>query len=136
MPMLSNKYCSERILIVFKSCQAKKKVVKIFFYHLPSRISRMFMRIYIFCFKKTHTYKQKISSFKFIGTNLRFFPSNNKRRLFVFQKRKVLLEQLFKCKLCLKNSIKLIFFFCGRPGEHFFRHLHFRKQEYYFFWPH
>ena len=23
--------------------------------------------------------------------------------------------------------------FCGRPGEDFFRHPHFRKQEYYFF---
>ena len=24
--------------------------------------------------------------------------------------------------------------FCGRPGEYLFRHPHFRKQEYYFFW--
>ena len=39
-----------------------------------------------------------------------------------------------KCKLFLKNSIKLIkIFFCSRPGENFFRHPLFWKQEYYFF---
>ena len=29
--------------------------------------------------------------------------------------------------------ILFFFFFCGRPGENFFCHPHFRKQEYYFF---
>ena len=50
-----------------------------FFYHLPARISRMCMRIYIFCFKKTHTQTKKVSTSKFICTNLSFFSSNNKR---------------------------------------------------------
>ena len=31
--------------------------------------------------------------------------------------------------------MKLIYFFCGCPVENVFRHPHFRKQEYYFFWP-
>ena len=44
-----------------------------FFYHLPARICRMCMRIYIFCFKKKHTNKKKSTS-KFIRSNLRFFP--------------------------------------------------------------
>ena len=48
------------------------------FYHLPAGISQMCMRIYIFCFKKTHTNKKNSAS-KFIRTNLRFFRSNNKR---------------------------------------------------------
>ena len=84
--------------------------------------------IYFLFQKNTHTNK-KISTSKFNRTNLCFFPS------LVFQPRKVLLEYLLKCKLHLKKSIKLIiFFFYGHPGEDFFRHPHFRKQEYYFFW--
>ena len=51
--------------------------LKNFCYHLPGGISRMCMRIYIFCFKKTN---KKISTSKFIRTNLLFFPSNNKRK--------------------------------------------------------
>ena len=50
--------------------------LKNFCYHLPARISRMCMRIYTFCFKKNTN--KKISSSKFIRTNLLFFPSNNK----------------------------------------------------------
>ena len=46
--------------------------VKIF-YHLPTTISSVCTRIYIFCFKK-HTRKQKIPTSKFIRTKLRFFP--------------------------------------------------------------
>ena len=44
-----------------------------FFYLLPACIGQMCMRVDIFCFKKTHINK-KISTSKFIGTNLRFFP--------------------------------------------------------------
>ena len=41
----------------------------------------------------------------------------------------------FKCKLYLKNSMKLIenIFLGGHPGA--FCHPHSWKQEYYFFWP-
>ena len=73
---------------------------------------------------------------KFIPTD---FSSINKiQDFFVFQQRKVLLGQFFKCKLYLKNSIKLIKKKqknCGRPGEVFTRHPYFRKQEYFSFWP-
>ena len=44
------------------------------FYHLSARISQMCMRIYIFCFKKTHRNNKKISTSKIIRTNLHFFP--------------------------------------------------------------
>ena len=73
---------------------------------------------------------------KSIRTNASFFPSKKiKDRAFCFSTKKVLVQQFFKCKIYFKNSNKLIiffFFFCGHPGEDFFRHLHFRKQEYYF----
>ena len=78
-----------------------------FFYHLPTRISLMCMRIY-FLFQKTYKNKKNSTS-KFIRTNLHFFSLSNKG-LFVFQQRKVLLEKFFKCKLHLKKSVKLIFF--------------------------
>ena len=66
------------------------------------------------------------------------FPHQKiKDRALCFSTKKALLQQSFKCKLYLKNSVKLInFFFCGRPDEDFFRHPHFRKQEYCFLWPH
>ena len=90
------------------------------------------MRIIFFVSKK----KQKQTK-KRIRTNLRFFSSENKRSGFVFQQRKVLLQQFFTGKSYLKNSIKLMrIFFCCRLGEDFFRHPHFKKREYYsFFWP-
>ena len=46
----------------------------------------------------------------------------------------MLLEYFFKCKLYLKNSIKLIKKNCGRQGEDFSRHQHSRKQEHFSFW--
>ena len=55
MPMLSNKYCSERILIVFKSCQAKKKVVKIFLLPTLPHKSNVYENIYFLFQKNTHT---------------------------------------------------------------------------------
>ena len=93
------------------------------------------MRMYIFCFKKNtrkKSFHQQIYSYEFTFFSLQKIKD---RRLFVFQQRKVLLQQFFKCKRYLKNSIKLIkiIFFCGHLGEDFFRHPHFRKQEYYFF---
>ena len=107
------------------------------FYHLPIRLSQMCMRIYIFCFKKhTHTHTHKTFTSKSICTNVSFFPSKKKKdRAFCFSTKKELVQQFFKCKIYFKNSNKLIiffFFFCGHPGVNFFRHLHFRKQEYYF----
>ena len=100
--------------------KAKKEVIlfpeigRVIFFLSPTRQdkSNVYENI-CFLFQKTHTKKKKISASKFSRTNLRFFP-------FVFQQRKVLL----KCKLYLKNSIKLIYFFCGRPNEDFFHHLH------------
>ena len=89
----------------------------------------MYMRIYIFCFKKTRIQTKQISISKFIRANLRLFKPFTS--FFLFKTSAVTV--VFNCKLYLKNSIKLIiFFFCSRPGEDFFRHLHFRKQEYYF----
>ena len=77
------------------------------FHYLPARISRMCMRIYIFCFKKTHAKKFPLGNL-FVGIYV-FFPSNSKREgaLFV-NKEKCCLSSFFKCKLCLENSIKLI----------------------------
>ena len=62
-----------------------------FFDHLPARMSQICMRIYSFCVQKnTHTSK-KISISNFIPMNLRLF-----------------LVLCFKCRLYLKNLIKLI----------------------------
>ena len=62
-----------------------------FFDHLPAPMSQMCMRIYSFCVQKnTHTSK-KISISNFIPMNLRLF-----------------LVFCFKCRLYLKNLIKLI----------------------------
>ena len=59
-------------------------------------LSNSFVRIYVFSFKKSK-----------IG-------------LFVFHKEKCLYSSFIKCKLYLKNSIKLIKkFFYDPPGEHF-----------------
>ena len=64
---------------------------KIFFDHLPARMSQMCTRIYSFCVQKnTHTSK-KIFASNFIPMNLRLF-----------------LVLCFKCRLYLKNLIKLI----------------------------
>ena len=104
-----------------------------FFYHLPARIRQICMRIYIFCFKKyTLT---NISTSNIIRTNLRFFSfQTTKDRALCFSTKKKAVRVVFMRKLCLKSSIILIFF-CGRPGEDFFRHQHFRIEEYYFFLP-
>ena len=82
----------------------------------------MCVGIYIFCFKKTHANK-KISTCKFIRRNLRFFPW-----ALCCSTKKSAVRIVFKCKLYLTNSIKLI-------NKIFFITPHFRKQEFYFFWP-
>ena len=117
------------------------------FLHLPAHISRMCKRIYIFGFKKAHKETKKSSTSKFIRTNLCFFPSKNtKQRCLFFSKEKFCQSSFLSVNSCgklyLKNLIILMIFFffsfffaAARPGEDFFRHLHFRKQEYYFFWP-
>ena len=90
----------------------RKSTGRNFFYHLPARISRMCMRIilYIFCFKKTRSQTKKSPLGNLFVRIYVFSP------FLVFQPRKVLLEQFFKCKLYLKTSIKLIKnFFCRRP---------------------
>ena len=78
------------------------------------------MRIYIFGFKETQTNKQTKIPLANLFVQIFFFPLQT-------------IEDRALCKLGLKNSIKLIIFFCGRPSEDCFRHPHFRKQEYYFF---
>ena len=50
-----------------------------FFYHLPAHISQMCMRIYIFCFKKTHTQTKKFPLANLFVQIYIFFPSNNKK---------------------------------------------------------
>ena len=123
--------------------KAKEKVVlfleishvKIFLSPTYPLKSNVYENIY-FLFQKTHTHMHKTFTSKSIRTNASFFPSKKiKDRAFCFSTKKVLVQQFFKCKIYFKNSNKLIiflFFFCGHPGEDFFRHLHFRKQEYYF----
>ena len=122
--------------------KAKEKVVlfleishvKIFLSPTYPLKSNVYENIY-FLFQKTHTHMHKTFTSKSIHTNASFFPSKKiKDRAFCFSTKKVLVQQFFKCKIYFKNSNKLIFFFffCGHPGEDFFRHLHFRKQEYYF----
>ena len=104
------------------------------FYQLLPFISQMCMRIYIFCFKK-YTHKQKFPLANLFVRIYVFFPSENKRQGSLFlDKEKCCQGSFFKCKLYLKNSIKLIKkYFCGIPGEDLFLHPRFRKQEYYFF---
>ena len=98
-----------------KSLQNQKKEVLFpeigrvkFFYHLPALISQMCMRIDIFCFKKNrhkNSFHQQIYSCEFTFFSLQKIKD---RGLFVFQQRRVLLQQFFKCKRDLKISIKLI----------------------------
>ena len=52
-----------------------------FFYQLPARVSRMCMRISIFCLKKKQTPIKKTSPSKLFVRIYVFFPSNNKRAL-------------------------------------------------------
>ena len=57
-----------------------------------------------------------------------------KGRTLCFSTKKSVARVVFKCKLYLKNSIKLVKKkICRRPGEDFSRHPHFRKREYSFF---
>ena len=51
--------------------------VKFFLSFTRLRKSSVYENIYIL-FQKTHTQTKKIPTSKFIRTNLRFFPSNNK----------------------------------------------------------
>ena len=82
----------------FLLINAKKKVVlfqeigRVNIFLSPTRPykSNLYENIY-FYFKKAH--KQKISTSKFIRTNLRFLPFRQQKiGLFAFQQRKVLLE--------------------------------------------
>ena len=52
-------------------------------------------------FQKKHAHKQKISTSKLIRTNLRFFTFP------CISTKKSAVRVIFKCKLYLKNSIKL-----------------------------
>ena len=75
-------------------------------------------------FQKKHAHEQKISTSKFIRTNLRFFTFP------CISTKKSAVRVIFKCKLYLKNSIKLKKNFLRPPRLRlFFRHPHFRKQE-------
>ena len=105
---------------------------KIFLSPTRPHKSKVYENIYIYFFisKKTQTKKihQQICSYE-----CTFFSSKQKKGLFVFQQRKVLLEQLFNFKLCLENSTKSIKkIFCGCLGEDFFRYPHFRTQKFFF----
>ena len=71
-----------------------------------------------FSFKKPHILK-KISTSKFICTNLRFFPSKIKDRALCFSTKKSGVSVVFKCKPYLKNSIELIKKISGRPEDLF-----------------
>ena len=90
----------------------------------------MCVRIYIsFVAKK---YKQKISTSKFINTNLCFFPLDNKGRVLCFLTKKSAVRVVFKCKLHLKSSVRLIRnFFCSRLGEDSFCYPYFWKQVFF-----
>ena len=68
-------------IMLLKLTRPKEKVVLFpaigrvkIFYHPPARISRMCMRIYIFCFKKTHRHKQKIFQYQIYSYEFTFFP--------------------------------------------------------------
>ena len=98
----------------------------------------MCMRLYGFCFKNHIHTNKRFSTRKFIRTNLRFFPFQKiKGRALSSSTKKSTGRVYFKCKLYLKNSMKLIknifFWGGGQPGD--FCHPHSSKQEYYFFWP-
>ena len=93
----------------------------------------MYENIYFLFQKNTQTKKFPLANL-FVQIYV-FSLQKVKDRPPCFSTKKSAVRAVFKCKLYFKNSIKLIknFFFCGRPGENFFRHPHFRKQEYYYF---
>ena len=77
-----------KFLLLLYRIRPKKVVLfpeigRVKYFLLPTvRISQMCMRIYIFCFKKTNTNK-KISTSKFIRTNLHFSLSINRAVKFI-----------------------------------------------------
>ena len=79
------------------------------------------MIILIFFFKKTHTQTNKIPQANlFIQIYVFFLQTTNVRALY-FSTQRSAVRVVFKCKLCLKNSIKLmIFIFLWPPGQIFY----------------
>ena len=78
--------------------------------------TRPHMRLYGFCFKNYIHTNKRFSTRKFIRTNLRFFPFQKiKGRALSSSTKKSTGRVYFKCKLYLKNSMKLIknIFFWG-----------------------
>ena len=87
----------------------------------------MCVGIYIFVSKKhTQTKKFPLANL-FVGIYV-FSLETIKDWALCCSTKKCAVRIVFKCKLYLTNSIKLI-------TKNFFRHPHFRKQEFYFFWP-
>ena len=97
--------------------------------------SNMYVNIYFLFQKYTHTNK-KISTGQFICRNLHFFPFKQKKKeLFVYQRRKVLLEQFLSVNFILKIQLNLYknFFCSSSPGEDFFGHPNLRKPGFFWF---
>ena len=93
----------------------------------------MCMRICFFGFKK-HTQIKKFALANLFVQIYVLLLSKDKILGSLLFKKKSAVRVVFKCKLYLKNLIKLIKKkFCGHPDEDFFRHPHFPKQKYYFF---
>ena len=86
----------------------------------------MCIRIYTFFVKKKHTHKQTYFHKQIYSYEFTFLPLQK------IIDRKVLLEWLFKWKLCLENSTKLENFVFAATQV---KISHFWKEEYYFFWP-
>ena len=91
--------------------------VQIFLAPALLHMSNLYENIFFFCFKKTHKKTKEIPLARIYSYEFTFFFFQTiKDRALCFSTKKVLLGRVvLKCKLCLKNSIKLII----GPGEDF-----------------
>ena len=87
--------------------------VQIFLAPALLHMSNLYENIFFFCFKKTHKKTKEIPLARIYSYEFTFFFFQTiKDRALCFSTKKVLLGRVvLKCKLCLKNSIKLIIFF-------------------------
>ena len=82
-------------------------------------MSNLYDNTFFFFQKNTHTNKQNSTS-KFIQIYVFFLQTTNVRALY-FSTQRSAVRVVFKCKLCLKNSIKLmILIFLWPPGRIFY----------------
>ena len=105
--------------------------VKNFLLHARPHKSNVYENMYFFVSKK-HTHKQKNFHWQSYSYEFSYVFSLQKikDKALYFSTKKSVVAAVFSVSTIFK---KRNWIFCGRPGEDFFRQLHFLKQEYYFF---